>query len=91
MYAIRSYYGLEDTLSHFPAIRSRLERVGGNSYGFRAAADGLTFETTVTDESFDAVEERHVFLDSVDSVEGEPLTRIRLTQTPGGSVLGVSM
>jgi len=82
---------LEDTLSHFPAIRSRLERVGGNSYGFRAAADGLTFETTVTDESFDAVEERHVFLDSVDSVEGEPLTRIRLTQTPGGSVLGVSM
>lgn len=82
---------LEATLAHFPILRSRLERVGEESYGFRSADDGLTFEVTETYESFDAVESRRAFLDSVESVEEQPLTRIKLTQTPGGAVLGVSI
>lgn len=81
---------LAATLAHFPVIRSRLERVG-HSYELRADDDGLRFETAPMSESFDTVEAPHRFLDSVDSVERQPLTRIRLTQTPGGSVLGVSM
>ncbi len=81
----------EETLTHFPVIRSRLERVADHSYQFHVAEDGATFETAAVPESFDAVGARHVFLDSVDSVEGQPLTRIKLTQTPEGSVLGVSM
>lgn len=82
---------LEATLKHFPVLRSRLEPVGDHSYRFRLAEDGLSFEVTETSESFDAVESRTAFLDSVESVEGQPLTRIKVTRTPGGSVLGVSI
>lgn len=89
--ADRMKTSLEQTLSHFPVARSRLERVADHSYEFHCTDDGATFETASIPESFNAVEARHGFLDSVDSVEGQPLTRIKLTQTPKGSVLGVSM
>jgi len=82
---------LEKTLSHFPVVQSRLRRVSEHSYEFERAGDGVTFEIAAIQESFAAVEERYVFLDSVESVEGQPLTRIKLTETPDGSVLGVSM
>ena len=81
---------LEETLWHFPLIRSRLERVTDHGYEFHPTEGGTTFETAALAESFGSVE-AHVFLDSVESVEGQPLTRIKLTQTPEGAVLGVSM
>ena len=80
----------EETLSHFPLIRSRLERVADHGYEFHPTEGGTTFETAALAESFGSVE-AHVFIDSVESVEAQPLTRIKLTQTPEGAVLGVSM
>jgi shikimate O-hydroxycinnamoyltransferase len=80
-----------EALSHFPAVCSKLERVSDHSFVFRPEDSGASFETTATALTFDDPAARYAFLDPVDSVEGEPLTKVKLTQTPRGSVLGVSM
>jgi shikimate O-hydroxycinnamoyltransferase len=80
-----------EALSHFPVVRSKLERVSDHSFVFRPTDSGASFETTTTSRTFEDPDARYAFLDSVDTVEGEPLTKVKLTQTPHGSVLGVSM
>jgi shikimate O-hydroxycinnamoyltransferase len=82
---------LEETLLLFPPARSQLVRTSDHTYGFEPSDDGIHFETVASSVNFDDEERRHSYIDPVDSVENEPLTRIRLTQTPRGSVLGVSM
>ncbi|MEE9133664.1 MAG: acyltransferase [Gemmatimonadota bacterium] len=82
---------LEETLQHFPPARSKLIRISDNSYVFEVSDDEVHFATVDSSVSFDETQERYSFIDPVNSVEDEPLIRIRLTQTPKGSVLGVSM
>ena len=82
---------LEETLQLFPPARSQLVRTSDYTYGFEASDDGVHFEMVASSVNFDDEEERHTYIDPVNSLENEPLTRIRLTQTPKGSVLGVSM
>jgi len=82
---------LEKTLIHFPLLRSRLIRVAADAYAFLPAEDGLIFEITQSSETFSDAADLDQFVSPVASTEGQPLTRVKLTQTPGGSVLGVSI
>jgi shikimate O-hydroxycinnamoyltransferase len=81
----------EATLAYFPPARSKLVRVDDGSYAFEAAEDGARLEVVESIDGFEDTTRRYSFLDPVESLEGEPLTRVQLTQTPKGSVLGVSM
>lgn len=82
---------LDRALEHFWPLRSKLTRIAEHSYGFRPAEDGLVFQTVQSSEDFEDTDDVSLFIDSVHSVEGEPLTRLKLTQTPHGSVLGLSI
>jgi transferase family protein len=80
---------LQRTLALFPGVASRLLRLPGESYGLESAADGCVFEATSSPASFADADPR-TFVDAVETVEGQPLARVRLTHTPDGSVLGVA-
>jgi hypothetical protein len=82
---------LDQTLEHFWPLQSKLTRASEHSYGFQPAGDGLVFQTSRSSEIFEDEDDVSSFVDSVHSVEGEPLTKIKLTQTPRGSVLGLSI
>jgi shikimate O-hydroxycinnamoyltransferase len=82
---------LEETLAHFPLLRSKLIRVPGDAFAFSPAGDGLSFEVNQSGETFAHASDRDGFVKPVVSSEGQPLTRIKLMQTPAGSVLGVSI
>jgi shikimate O-hydroxycinnamoyltransferase len=82
---------LEHTLSHFPLLRGKLIGIAEDGYAFLPADDGLSFELTQSGESFADTRDLDQFVSPVTSTEGEPLTRVKLTQTPQGSVLGVSI
>ncbi|MFC1543567.1 acyltransferase, partial [Candidatus Neomarinimicrobiota bacterium] len=82
---------LNEVLEHFPPLRSHLVKISDNAYGLSPAPDGLSFQAVESSLAFQDAADCSVFLDPVRSVEEEPLTRIRLTRTPAGSVLGVSI
>jgi shikimate O-hydroxycinnamoyltransferase len=82
---------LKETLRYFPPLHSQLVKTSDEGYGFDTRKHVAHFEVTATDLNFAETEQRAVFIDPVDSVVGEPLARIRLTNTPKGSVLGVSI
>jgi len=82
---------IEELVRHFPPIGSVLVKTSEHSYALEPSAHGVHFESTDSALPFGEGAARYDFLDPVNSVEGEPLTRIKLTQTPEGSVLGVSM
>lgn len=82
---------LEKTLDYFPPLRSRLVRMAERAFSFQPGADGLSFVTAESEATFADTQDFSGFIDSVQTVEGEPLTRVRLTHTPAGSVLGVSV
>ena len=82
---------LDRTLDTFWPLRSKLARIDEHTFGFLPADDGLIFRTSRSPKDFQDTDDVARFVDSVESVEGEPLTRITLTQTPRGSVLGLSI
>jgi hypothetical protein len=79
---------LDETLEQFSPLRSKLIKISEHSYGLQPADDGLSFEVSSSSEIFEESKDLSKFLDSVHSMEGEPLTKIKLTQTPRGSLLG---
>ena len=81
---------LRRTLALFPGVASRLVQLPGEGYGLEPASDGCAFEVASAQASFADADPR-VFVDAVETVEGQPLARVRLTHTPDGSVLGVAM
>lgn len=81
---------LRRTLALFPTAGSRLVPHEGG-YALLPSPAGWTFAVGAAGESFADTKEREVFADPVETVEGAPLLRVRLTETPGGSVLGVSV
>ena len=82
---------LHETLELFPVLRSRLQKVSENDYEFLVAEDGLTFDVTESDAVFEESGSIEQYITPVRSSEGNPLTKIALTQTPKGSVLAVSI
>jgi hypothetical protein len=82
---------LRRTIALFPAIATRLVRLSGEAYGLEPTDDGCVFEVAASPTRFADAGERHAFVGAVETVEGEPLTRVRLTHTPDGSVFGVGL
>jgi shikimate O-hydroxycinnamoyltransferase len=82
---------LREAVRHFVPIGSRLVDASENSYALQRFDDGVHFEVSESAATFGEPEARYDFLDPVNSVPGEPLTRVKLSQTSAGSVLGVSM
>ena len=80
----------QETLKVFPPMLSQLRKIG-DTFWFEEDQKGYHFEVVKSDINFDETNKREIFIDPVATIEGEPLTRIRLTQTPLGSVLGVSI
>jgi hypothetical protein len=90
MDADRLAESLRQTLALFPAAASRLVRVG-ETYVLEPSEEGCTFTVGTSSATFGESVERHAFVDPVETVEGRPLARVRLTHTPAGSVLGVGI
>jgi hypothetical protein len=90
MDADRLAESLRRTLALFPAVASRLVRTG-ETYVLDPAEDGCTYAVAKSSTAFGESIERHAFVDPVETVEGRPLARVRLTHTPDGSVLGVGI
>jgi len=81
---------LKEVLEYFPPVQCQLQLIDG-AYWFNSNVEGYHFEAVKGLLNFEDTDNRELFIDPVNTVEGEPLTRIRLTQTPKGSVLGVSI
>jgi len=82
---------LRRTLALFPGAGSRLVRLEGEAYALEPSPGGCSFEVGSSATSFADAADRHAFVDPVETVEGPPLARFRLTHTPAGSVLGVGL
>ena len=82
---------LKDVMKHFPPASARLIRVSDEAYAFQPEVDCYAFEVVEHNVNFNDTDMRGIFLDPVETHEHEMMTKIRLTQTPAGSVLGVSM
>lgn len=80
----------KETLDFFPPLQSKLQKKE-DAFWLQEDAHGYHFEVINSNVNFDETEKREIFIDPVATIEGEVLTRIRLTQTPKGSVLGVSI
>jgi shikimate O-hydroxycinnamoyltransferase len=83
--------GLDDTLVSFPMVKSQLRRTAADEYVFHLTDAGLAFDVAQTDLEFQRSQSAEQYVTPARSVEGQPLTRIALAQTPKGSVLAVSM
>ncbi len=88
----RLQISLDQALEGFWPLRSRLAASSSQSYSFRCSeGSSVALEMADSAGSFADSAEAETYIRPVASIPGEPLTRIRLTQTPGGSVLGVSI
>lgn len=81
---------LKKTLTDFHLVSSRLQEAGEAGYQLQPCGQGLVFRTTDVAGDME-LGNPYTYLDSVQTVVGEPLTRIRLTRVGQGSVLAVSI
>ncbi len=89
--AERLHASLRRTLQLFPAVSSRLVRLPGEVYGLEPCDEGCAFETAVSATPYAESFSPAAFVAPVETLEGRPLSRVRLTRTRDGSVLGVSI
>ena len=82
---------LARTIEVFPLVQSELQRVDDADLTFHVMDQKLVIEVARSDAAFERLQSIEQYVAPVRSVVGEPLTKIRLTQTPSGSVLAVSM
>jgi len=82
---------LDETLKYFPMLRSKLIKISNTDYKFHISEKGLTFDVLELNSTFAENDSIEKYIIPVNSIEGKPLTKITLTQTPGGSILAVSV
>ncbi len=87
---------LRSVLAHFPAVSSRLVRLPGERWGLEPTPDGCVFETATTDaaltaDGLPALDTLAGWTAPVETIEGQPLARVRLTRAGAGTVLAVSI
>ncbi len=82
---------LDATLEHFPILKSQLQRTSECDFEYHLSSTGLTFEIHESNTDFKTTDKIEQYITPVNSIEGQPLTKITLTQTPNGSVLAVSI
>lgn len=83
--------GLDETLEHFPLLKSRLVKDSNSTYIFQFSDEGLIFETRDADLEITRDRDIRQYIEPVLSAPGQPLTRIALLRLPKGSVLAVSI
>lgn len=82
---------LKDTIVHFPPISSTIKKDADGAFAFEPVEEGYSLEVVDLDIDFGQTEKREIFLNPVTTKVGEILTKIKLTNTPSGTVLGVSI
>lgn len=82
---------LDKVLNAFPILRSQLRRKTDTDYEYVLSESGYTFDVVKTDLPFEERGKVTDYITPVSTLEGHPLTKIQLTQTSNGSVLGVSI
>lgn len=84
---------LEKTLQAFPPLRSQLRLIDDCSYALEESAQGYVFSVVERPEPPDLSDARNfdALLDRVDTFPGEPLMKIKLTQSKSSSFIGVSV
>ncbi|MCJ7582134.1 MAG: hypothetical protein MUP98_16600, partial [Candidatus Aminicenantes bacterium] len=82
---------LDETLDAFSILKSQLRRISDKNYEYVIGEGGYSFEVVETDLPFEESRKVTDYITPVSSLEGHPLTKIKLTQTSNGSVLGVSI
>jgi shikimate O-hydroxycinnamoyltransferase len=82
---------LDSVLDTFTPLHSRLVIASDDTYELEPSVDPISIEVTDQPAALQVSENPYDFLSPVDTVVGEPLARVRLSQTPDGSVLGVSI
>lgn len=83
--------GLDETLKYFPILGSKLVKISDIDYEFHISGDGLTVDVLESNSTFEEGGSIDKYIIPVNSIAGKSLTKITLTQTPGGSVLAVSV
>ncbi|HTU63691.1 MAG TPA: acyltransferase, partial [Polyangiales bacterium] len=82
---------LADLMTCIPWLGGRLRAVSEDALAYEVdERPSVALSVTTTDKSFDALRDREL-VPLVKSFDGELLMHAQLTQTPEGSVLGVSM
>jgi shikimate O-hydroxycinnamoyltransferase len=82
---------LLEAIKYFPPVSSKLVKLTDQEYGFELSSDGLIFEVKESRDLYEECDTKYKYINPVHTIEGESLTKIRITHTPGGSVLGVSI
>ncbi len=82
---------LIETLGHFPILQSQLRRRDETDLELFLTDSGLSFDVVMSRREFAPSDRIEQYISPVKSVEGEPMTRITLTQTPNRSVLAISI
>jgi len=82
---------LRETLEYFPILQSQLNKASEMDYRFHITEDGLAFDVSKSDLTFEKSQRVTQYIAPVSSIEGMPLTKITLTQTPKGSILTASI
>ncbi len=82
---------LDTTLQDFYLVSSQLQAQEDSTYKLIPSPEGMVFETCVLADSEMDVSNRYAYLNSVETREGEPLSKITLTHVAGGTVLAISI
>jgi NRPS condensation-like uncharacterized protein len=82
---------LNETLNYFPILGCQLVKISKTDYEFHISKEGLTFDVFESNAAFEGSRSIKKYIAPVSSIEGKPLTKITLTQTPKGTVLAVSI
>ena len=82
---------LDETLDFFPILRSQLRKISEKDFEYFITEDELSIEVAESDLPFQESRKITEYITPVSSIEGKPLTKIRLTQNPQGSVLALSL
>jgi NRPS condensation-like uncharacterized protein len=82
---------LNEALVYFPILKSKLKKISEYDYEYHISEDGLTIDIIDSEVNFEKNARIEDFITPVNSLTDEPLTKIKLTQAPNGSVLAVSI
>jgi len=82
---------LTKTISHFQTIASILIRQSKDAYAFQLSPDGVEFDVVISKVNYENNDRKYEYINPVETQENNPLTKIKLTHTPKGTVLGVSI
>lgn len=85
-------HGLRELTRHIPWLAGRLRTHGRDAYTFDIIdAAHPRLEVAHSTHTWNELLTREPLVSLVKSADGEPLVSLRLTQTPRGSILGISM